>query len=58
MELYYLAVLSDGIIYTSSFTKGVFPLMMTKAGNRGDSVLKMVMFDKYRKFLKMAVRLS
>jgi len=54
VELYYLAVLSDGIIYTSSFTKGVFPLMMTKAGNRGDSVLKMVMFDKYRKFLKMA----
>jgi hypothetical protein len=28
-ELYYLAVLSDGIIYTSSFVKGVFPLMMS-----------------------------
>jgi hypothetical protein len=53
-ELYYLAVLSDGIIYTSSFTKGVFPLMMNKAGNRGDSVLRLVMFDKYRKFIKMA----
>ena len=24
-ELYYLAVLSDGIIYTSRFVKGVFP---------------------------------
>ena len=53
-ELYYLAVLSDGIIYTSSFVKGVFPLMMSRAGNRGDSVLKMVMFDRYRKFIKMA----
>jgi hypothetical protein len=53
-ELYYLAVLSDGIIYTSSFTKGVFPLMMSRAGNQGDSVLKLVMFDRYRKFIKMA----
>src|SRR5438046_863150 len=26
-ELYYLAVCSDGIIYTSSYTKGVYPLM-------------------------------
>jgi len=54
IELYYLAVSSDGIIYTSSFVKGVFPLMMSKAGNRGDSILKMVMFDRYRKFIKMA----
>src|SRR4030095_5160307 len=53
-ELYYLAVLSDGIIYTSSFVKGVFPLMMSRVGNRGESVLKLVMFDRYRKFLKMA----
>jgi len=53
-ELYYLAVMSDGIIYTSSFVKGVFPLMMSKAGNRGDSVLRLVMFDRYRKFIKMA----
>jgi hypothetical protein len=27
-ELYYLAVLSDGLIYTSSYTNGVYPLMM------------------------------
>jgi hypothetical protein len=53
-ELYYLAVLSDGIIYTSSFVKGVFPLMMSKAGNRGDSVLQLILFDRYRKFIKMA----
>jgi hypothetical protein len=53
-ELYYLAVMSDGIIYTSSFVKGVFPLMMNRVNNQGDSLLKLVMFDRYRKFIKMA----
>ena len=53
-ELYYLAVLSDGIIYTSSFVKGIFPLMMSRIGNRGDSLLMSVNFDKYRKLLKMS----
>jgi hypothetical protein len=53
-ELYYLAVLTDGLIYTSSFVKGVYPLMMQKAGQHGDSVLVKVAFDKYRKFIKMA----
>ncbi|MEO7394961.1 MAG: hypothetical protein ABIU11_08435, partial [Chitinophagaceae bacterium] len=53
-ELYYLAVSSDGSIYTSSFVKGVFPLMMKKANNRCDSLLISLHFDKYRKFIKMA----
>ncbi len=53
-ELYYLAVSSDGSIYTSSFVKGVFPLMMQKINNRGDSLLTLVGFDKYRKFIKMS----
>ncbi|MBK5271319.1 MAG: hypothetical protein JJE22_09925, partial [Bacteroidia bacterium] len=53
-ELYYLAVCSDGIIYTSSYTKGVYPLMMKKINQRGDSLLMRVKFDKYRKFIKMA----
>ena len=53
-ELYYLAVSSDGIIYTSSFVKGVYPLMMKKINNRGDSLLMLLKFDKYRKFIKMA----
>ncbi len=53
-ELYYLAVLTDGIIYTTSFTKGVFPLMMSKVKNDGDSLLRSVMFDRYRKFIKMS----
>jgi hypothetical protein len=53
-ELYYLAVSSDGSIYTSSFVKGVYPLMMKKSGNRGDSLLMQLNFDRYRKFIKMA----
>lgn len=52
-ELYYLAVTSDGAIYTSSFVKGVYPLMMKKINNRGDSLLILLNFDKYRKFIKM-----
>ena len=53
-ELYYLAVSSDGSIYTSSFVKGVYPLMMKKSNNRGDSLLMLLNFDKYRKFIKMS----
>lgn len=53
-ELYYLAVSSDGSIYTSSFVKGVFPLMMKKINYRGDSLLMQLRFDKYRKFIKMS----
>lgn len=53
-ELYYLAVLSDGLIYTSSYTNGVFPLMMSKSNNRGDSLLLTLSFDHYRKFIRQA----
>lgn len=53
-ELYYLAVSSDGAIYTSSFVRGVYPLMMERIGKRGDSLLKVLRFDRYRKFIKMA----
>lgn len=53
-ELYYLAVSADGSIYTSSFVKGTYPLMMKKIGNKGDSLLKSLSFDRYRKFIKMA----
>lgn len=52
-ELYYLAVSADGSIYTSSFVKGVYPLMMRKINNKGDSLLASLHFDKYRKFIKM-----
>ena len=53
-ELYYLAVLTDGLIYTSSYTNGVYPLMMKRSGNRGDSLLVSVRFDHYRKFISQA----
>lgn len=53
-ELYYLAVLTDGLIYTSSYTNGVYPLMMKKANNRGDSLLLNLHFDHYRKFISQA----
>ena len=53
-ELYYVAVSTDGIIYTSSYVKGVYPLMMSKVNQRADSLLMLVNFDKYRKFIKMA----
>ncbi len=53
-ELYYLAVLTDGLIYTSSYTRGVYPLMMKKINNRGDSLLLGLNFDHYRKFISQA----
>ncbi|MGJ7031266.1 hypothetical protein [Niabella hirudinis] len=53
-ELYYVAVLTNGLIYTSSYTNGVYPLMMRKAGNKGDELLKNLNFDHYRKFISQA----
>ena len=53
-ELYYAAVLTDGLIYTSSYVSGIFPLMMRKMNNRGDSLLLSVSFDHYRKFISQA----
>jgi hypothetical protein len=53
-ELYYLAVLGESEIYTSSYTRGVYPIMMQKIGNRGDSLLMSVSFDRFKKFIKIA----
>ncbi|MFT4095217.1 MAG: hypothetical protein QM640_16420 [Niabella sp.] len=53
-ELYYVAVLTDGLIYTSSYTNGVYPLMMRKAENKGDELLKKLNFDHYRKFISQS----
>jgi len=53
-ELYYVAVLTHGLIYTSSYTNGVYPLMMRKAENKGDELLKKLHFDHYRKFISQA----
>jgi hypothetical protein len=53
-ELYYLIVFSEDQLYTSSYTKGVYPAVMAKSGNRGDSLLMSVSFDRFKKFIKMA----
>jgi hypothetical protein len=53
-ELYYLAVFGEDELYTSSFVKGVYPLMMQKVHNRGDSLLMTVSFDRFKKFIKMS----
>lgn len=53
-ELYYLVIYGEDEIYTSSYTKGVYPAVMSKCGNRGDSLLVSVSFDRFKKFIKMA----
>jgi len=52
-DLYYIAIHGETELYTSSFVKGVFPRMMAKYGNRGDSLLASVRFDRFKKFIKM-----
>jgi len=54
-ELYYLVVLSEDEIYTSSYVRGVYPAIFAHMKvPRGDSLLMMVHADYFRKFIKMA----
>jgi hypothetical protein len=53
-ELYYLVVSSESDVYTSSYVNGIYPIMMQKSGNRGDSLMMSVGFDRFKKFIKMA----
>ncbi|MDR6341058.1 hypothetical protein HNQ91_004131 [Filimonas zeae] len=54
-ELYYLAVLGEEEIYTSSYTHGVYPMIFKKMKvARGDSLLISVRFDHFKKWIKMA----
>jgi hypothetical protein len=53
-ELYYLVIAGERDLYTSSYTKGVYPQMMQKIANRGDSLFLSVGFDHFRKFIRMA----
>ena len=54
-ELYYLAVLGEDEIYTSSYTRGVYPRIWSKmAKPRADSLIMSVHGDFFRKFIKMA----
>lgn len=53
-ELYYLAVLGEDEIYTSSFVKGVYPRIFQRMLTpRGDSLIISVKGDYFRKFIKM-----
>lgn len=53
-QLYYLIVLGEEIIYTSSY-KGVYTRMMERMPKQaGDSLMLRVEFDKFKKFIKMA----
>lgn len=54
-ELYYLAVLGEDEIYTSSYTRGVFPKIFERMKvPRADSLIMSVNGDYFRKFIKMA----
>ena len=54
-DLYYMMVLGENDIYTSSY-KNAFDLMINRMGAKphGDSLLMLVNFDHFKKFIKMA----
>ncbi|MGN6417269.1 MAG: hypothetical protein ACTHMC_07250 [Pseudobacter sp.] len=54
-ELYYISVLSEDELYTSSYVSGVYPRIFERMANpRGDSLLLSVHGDYFRKFIKMS----
>lgn len=53
-ELYYTIVLSDDIIYTSTFINTYKRMMDRLTVRRGDSLLLTVHLDHFKKFIKMA----
>ncbi|RFM27966.1 hypothetical protein [Deminuibacter soli] len=58
-ELYYLAVLQEEEIYTSSYTHGVYPMIFRKMKKpRGDTLLMQVHFDHFKKWIKMAANFN
>ncbi len=53
-ELYYLAVLGEDQIYTSSFVSGVYPrLIQRMRTSSSDTLLVDLHYDFYKKFIKM-----
>ena len=53
-ELYYLIVLGEDVMYTSSY-KGIFNRMMQRmAVPSGDTLLMSVRFDRFKKFIRLA----
>jgi hypothetical protein len=54
-ELYYLAVLGEEEIYTSSFVVGVYPRIFQRMKNpASDTLMDLVHYDFYKKFIKMS----
>ncbi|GAC1526537.1 MAG: hypothetical protein NVS3B15_02530 [Sediminibacterium sp.] len=54
-ELYYLAVLGEAEIYTSSFVSGVYPRIFSRMKHPdSDTLLMMMHYDYYKKFIKMS----
>jgi Ca2+-binding EF-hand superfamily protein len=54
-ELYYIAVLGENEIYTSSYVRGVYPRIWQRMAHpRADSLIMSVHGDYFRKFIKMA----
>ena len=54
VELYYIIVTGEDVIYTSSYT-GVYNRMMARMQKRGgDALLMEVRFDRFKKFVRMA----
>ena len=53
-ELYFITIMGEEELYTSSFINGVYPKIIEGlAKTKTDSLLKMVHYSYYRKFLKM-----
>jgi len=53
-DLYFVTIMGEEEIYTSSFINGVYPKIIDGlAGLKTDSLLKLVHYAYYRKFLKM-----
>lgn len=53
-ELYFITVMGEEELYTSSFINGVYPKMIEGLGKiKTDSLFRMVHYSYYRKFLKM-----
>lgn len=54
-DLYFMAVASEEVIYTSSYVKGVYPRVWQRMKNpKSDSLLLNVRFDHFKKWIKMA----
>ena len=59
VELYFLTVMGEDEMYTSSFISGVYPKIIKELGNiKADSLFKLVHFGYYRKFIKMCANFN